>query len=112
VFISGPKAAAAMSDKHDIVMYIRGRSLPTLEQSHKTAGEISLTSNSKTSAPPPKMDTLRKTVQMSGSLKTMCVAKAEVVDLTLDSNVQVSRIVGGNSLSKRKASVLDSDSDD
>jgi hypothetical protein len=42
----------------------------------------------------------------------MRVAQAEVVDLTLDSDVQVSRIVGGNSPSKRKAVVLDSDSDD
>jgi len=112
VFISGPKAAAAMSDEHNIIMYISGRSLPTSEQSHKTAGEISLTSHSKTSAPSPKMDTLRKTVQTSGSLKTVCVAKAEVVDLTLDSDAQVSRIVGGNSRSKRKAVVLDTDSDD
>jgi ATP-dependent DNA helicase Q1 len=108
----GPKAAAAMSDEHNMIMYISGRSLPTLEQSHKTAREISLTSNSKTSAPSPKMDTLRKTVQMSGSLKTVCAAKTEVVDLTLDSDVQVSRIVGGKSPSKRKAIVLDSDSDD
>jgi len=112
VFISGPKAAAATSNEHNIIMYISGRSLPTSEQSHKTAGEISLTSNNKTSAPSTKMDTLRKTVQMSGGLKTMCFAKADVVDLTLDSDVQVSRIVGGNSPSKRKAVVLDSDSDD
>lgn len=112
VFISGPKAAAATSDEHNIIMYISGRSLPTSEQSHKTAGEKSLTSNNKTSAPSPKMDTLRKALQMSGSLKTMRVAQAEVVDLTLDSDVQVSRIVGGNSPSKRKAVVLDSDSDD
>jgi hypothetical protein len=112
VFISGPKAAAAMSNEHNIIMYIRGRSLPTSEQSHKTAGGISLTSNNKTSAPSPKVDPLRKTVQMSHSLKTVCVAQAEVVDLTLDSDVQVSRIVGGNSRSKRKAIVLDSDSDD
>jgi len=112
VFISGPKAAAAMSNEHNIIMYISGRSLPASEQSRKTVGEISLTSNNKTSAPSPKMDTLRKTMQMSGSLKTMCVAQAGVVDLTLDSDVQVPRIVGGNSPSKRKAVVLDSDSDD
>jgi hypothetical protein len=112
VFISGPKAAAAMSDEHNIIMYVSGRSLPTSEQSHKTTGEKLLTSNNKTSAPSPKMDTLRKTLQMSGSLKTMRIAQAEVVDLTLDSDVQVSRIVGGNSPSKRKAVVLDSDSDD
>jgi len=112
VFISGPKAAAAMSNEHNIIMYISGRSLPTSEQSHKTTGAISMTSNNKTSAPSPKMDTLRKTMHMSYSLKTMCVAQAEVVDLTLDSHVQVSRTVVGNSPSKRKAVVLDSDSDD
>jgi hypothetical protein len=112
VFISGPKAAAAMSNEHNIIMYISGRSLPTSEQSHKTAGKISLTSNNKTSALSPKMDTMRKKLQMSCSLKTTCVAKAEVVDLTLDSDVQVSHVVGGNSPNKRKAFVLDSDSDD
>jgi hypothetical protein len=112
VFISGPKAAAVMSNEHNIIMYISGRSLPTSEQSHKTAGEISLASNNKTSAPSPKMDTLRRTVQMSGSLKSMHVAKAEVVNLTLDADVQVSHIVGGNFPRKRKAILLDSDSDD
>jgi hypothetical protein len=112
VFISGPKAAAAMSDTHNIMMYISGKSLPTSEQSHKTAGKISLTSDNKTSALSPKMNTLRKTVQKSDSLNTTSVAKTEVVDLTLDSDVQVSRIVGGNSLNKRKAVMLDSDSDD
>ena len=110
LFISGPKAAAAMSNEHNIIMYITGRSLPTSEQSHKTAGERLLTPNNKTSAPP-KMDKLRKTMPMSCSLKTTCVAQSEVVDLTLDSDVQVSRIVGRNSPTKRKAVVLDSDSD-
>jgi hypothetical protein len=113
MFISGPKAAAAVSDKHtsNIIMYISGKSLPTSEQSHKTAGKIPLTYN-KTSAPSPKMDTLKKTVEKSDSLETMCVVKTEVMDLTLDSDVQVSHIVGGSSSSKRKAIVLDSDSDD
>ena len=110
--ISGPKAAAAMSDKHNIIMYISGRSLPTSEQRHKTAREISLMSNNKSSVPSPKIDTLKKKLQKSDSLKTMCVAKAEVLDLTLDSDVQVSCIAAGNSSSKRKAVVLDSDSDD
>jgi hypothetical protein len=100
-----------MSDTHNIIIYVSGRSLPTLEQSHKTAGKIS-TSDNKISALSPKMNTLRKTVQNSYSLNTTSVAKTEVVDLTLDSDVQLSRIVGGNSLNKRKAVMLDSDSDD
>jgi hypothetical protein len=101
-----------MSDKHNIIMYISGRSLPNSKQSHKTAGKMSLMSNDKTFAPSPKMDALKKAVEKSDSLKTMCVAKAKVLDLTLDSDIQVSHIVGENSSSKRKAIVLESDSDD
>jgi hypothetical protein len=112
MFISGPKAAAAMSDKHSIIMYVSGRSLPTLEQSQKTEGKISLVSNNKISAPSPKMDTLKKAGEKSDSVKTMSIAKAEVLDQTLDCNVYFSRTLEGHSSHKRKLIVLDSDSDD
>jgi hypothetical protein len=115
VFISGTKAAAAVSDKHNIIMYISGKSLPppSSEESHKTARKISLTSNNKSSAPDPKMEALNKKVTKSGSLKTTCIPKVDVLDQRIDSNddIQVCGVEKRNS-QKRKIIVLDTDSDD
>lgn len=114
MFISGPKAAAAMSDKHDIIMHISGKSLPTLsQQSHNTAGNISLTSSNKRSVPSPKIEKSNKKVKKSDGLEVMYVSKAEVLDLRSDSddNIQVHG-AGKRNSQKRKVIVLDSDSDD
>lgn len=116
MFISGPKAAAVISDKHNIIMHISGKSLPppSSEESHKTARKISLTSNNKSFAPYPKMETSNETVTKSGSLKTMCVPKVEVLDQRIDSDddIQVCGVEKRNSPQKRKVIVLDTDSDD
>jgi hypothetical protein len=105
-----------MSDKHNIIMHISGKSLPppSSEEIHKTAGKISLTSNNKSFAPSPKMETLNKTVIKSGSPKTPCVSKVEILDQRIDSDddVQVCGVEKRNSSWKRKVIVLDTDSDD
>jgi hypothetical protein len=113
-FISGPKAAAAISDKHNIIMHVSGKSLlpPSSEESHRTARKISLTSNNKSFAPSPKMETLNKTVTKSGGLKTTCVPKVEVLDQRTDSDDDVCDVEKRNPSQKRKVIVLDTDSDD
>lgn len=112
MFISGPKAAAAMSDKHNITMHISGKSVPTLsEQSHNTAGNTKVTLSSKCFVQSPKIETYKK-VKKSDGLEMMCVSKAEVLNLTLDTDdkIQVHGARKRNS-QKRKVIVLDSDSD-
>ncbi|XP_021932039.1 ATP-dependent DNA helicase Q1-like isoform X2 [Zootermopsis nevadensis] len=108
----GPKAAAAMSDKHNITMHISGKSVPTLsEQSHNTAGNTKVTLSSKCFIQSPKIETYKK-VKKSDGLEMMCVSKAEVLNLTLDTDdkIQVHGARKRNS-QKRKVIVLDSDSD-
>jgi hypothetical protein len=116
MFISGPKAAAAaISDKHNIIMHISGKSLPppSSEESHKTARKISLTSNNKSFVPYPKMETSNETLTKSGSLKTTCVSKVEVLDQRIDSDDDIQFCgVEKNCSRKRKVVVLDTDSDD
>jgi hypothetical protein len=116
MFISGPKAAAAVSDKHNIIMYISGKSLPppSLEEKHKTERKISLTSNNKLFAPSSKMQTLIKTVTDSDRCKTTCVSKVEALDRRIDSDddIQICVVEKRNASQKRKVIVLDSDSDD
>jgi hypothetical protein len=117
VFVSGPKAAAVISGKHNVIMHISGKSLtpPSSEESHKTAAKISLTSNNKSFIPSPKMETLNKTVTKSGNLeKTTCVPKVEALDQRMDSDddVQVCGVEHRNPVRKRKVIVLDTDSDD
>jgi hypothetical protein len=113
MFISGPKVAAAMSDKHNIVMYISGKSLPTLsQQSHKTAEKITVTSTNRT-FPPPNVETSNIKLKKSHNLKPICVLKADVVDLNSDSDSDLRVCDGrGSSSRKRKAILLSSDSDD
>jgi hypothetical protein len=114
-YISGPKAAAAISNKHDIIMYISGKSLPppSSEENHKTGRKISLTSNNISFAPFPKMETLNKAVKDSGRLKTTCISKVEALDPRIDSDddLQFCGVEKRNS-QKRKIIVLDTDSDD
>lgn len=116
MFISGPKAAAAMSDKHNIIMHISGKSLPlsSSEESHKTARKIPLKSNNKSLAPYQKIETFNETVTKSGSLKTTCVPKVEVLDQRIDSDddIQVCGVEKRSSSRKRKVIVLETDSDD
>lgn len=114
VFISGPKAAVAMSDKHNIIMHISGRRLPGLsQQSHSTAENISLTSSNKSFVPSPKVETSNDKVKKSDSFKNTCGSEAELLELGSDSddNIQVHGARERNS-QKRKVIVLDSDSDD
>lgn len=112
----GPKAAAAMSDKHNIIMHISGKSVPLLssEESHKTERKIPLTSNNKSLAPYQKIETLNETMTKSVSLKTTRVPKVEVLDqrIASDDDIQVCGAEKRRSSWKRKVIVLDTDSDD
>jgi hypothetical protein len=115
MFISGPKAAAAMSDKHNIVMYVSGKSLPTLsKQSHITTGSLSVTSSNRGCVSPPDIETFhKKNVKKPDSLEVICISEAEFLDLRSDSddNIQVHG-AGKRYSQKRKVTVLNSDSDD